>query len=238
MVGKMCIKVKQWLENNFNNESTRRAWVGQQLSSLVPGGKILDAGAGGQQYRDSCNHLDYVSQDFEAFSVDLKPSLASNHVPYKYGQTDLVCDITSIPVDDSTFDHVLCTEVLEHIPKPVDAIKELSRILKPGGTIIVTVPMNCLRHFDPYFYTSGLSDNWIKLVFEESDLILQTLEPVGDYFSWMKVEVFRTISQTRFNPLAWLLLLPALLFYGFKRATDSSVSTMCMGYHVVAIKKA
>lgn len=230
--------LRQWLYKNFNNESIRNVWVKGQLSKLTPGGKILDAGAGSQQYRKWCKHLDYLSQDFEAYGLDSRSSMTTTPVPYAYGQTDLVCDINAIPVEQNTFDYVLCTEVLEHVPKPVDTIRELSRVLKPGGTLILTVPMNCLRHFDPYFYTSGLTDNWIMLTFAESDLIVKTLEPVGDYYSWMKVEVFRTISQTKWNPLAYLLLLPSLLFYAFQKKTSSSVATLCMGYHVVAQKRA
>ena len=197
----------------------------------------MDAGAGRQQYREYCSHLTYVAQDFDAFSIDAKSSMTTTVSPYKYGETDLVCDILSIPVLDNSFDHVLCTEVLEHVPKPVDAVRELSRVLKSGGTLILTVPMNCLRHFDPYFFTSGLTDNWLNSTLEECGFVVQTLEPVGDYFSWMKVEVFRTLGQSKFNPLAWLLLAPALVFYSLKKRTDSSIATLCMGYHVVAQKK-
>lgn len=126
-------------------------------------------------------------------------------------------DRGTIPVEQNTFDYVLCTEVLEHVPKPVDTIRELSRVLKPGGTLILTVPMNCLRHFDPYFYKSGLTDNWIMSTFAESELIVKTLEPVGDYHGGMKVEVFRTISQTKWNPLAYLPLPPPYCFMPFRK---------------------
>jgi len=53
---------------------------------------------------------------------------------------DIVSDITSISVDDESFDCILCTEVLEHVPDAVAAIREFSRILKPGGILIITAP--------------------------------------------------------------------------------------------------
>ena len=228
--------VNDWVYRQFNNEYVRDKWVHTQLENLRAGGDILDAGAGSQRYRERCNHLNYVSQDFDSYSTDVKLSTISSSTPYKYGRTDLVCDILSIPVGDRSFDAVLCTEVLEHVPKPVETIKELARILKPGGTLILTVPMNCLRHFDPYFFSSGLSDNWINVILPEFGLEVKTLEPVGDYFSWMKVEVFRSLSQKRWNPLAWVALLPALAFFSRVTKSKESVATLCMGYHVVAVR--
>jgi SAM-dependent methyltransferase len=49
-------------------------------------------------------------------------------------------DATRLPFPDDTFDHIIASEVMEHIPDDVAAIGELTRILRPGGTIAVTVP--------------------------------------------------------------------------------------------------
>jgi SAM-dependent methyltransferase len=46
----------------------------------------------------------------------------------------------SLPFGDATFDHVIASEVLEHIPDDTDAMAEIARVTKPGGTIAVTVP--------------------------------------------------------------------------------------------------
>lgn len=76
---------------------------------------ILDAGAGTQQYRKYCEHLNYTSQDFNKYNgVGNKKGLQTGE--YLYGDTNLVCDISEIPIPNSCFDNVLCTEVLEHIP--------------------------------------------------------------------------------------------------------------------------
>jgi len=45
-----------------------------------------------------------------------------------------------LPFDDDTFDYVVCAEVLEHLPEDSRAMAELTRVLKPGGLIAVTVP--------------------------------------------------------------------------------------------------
>jgi ubiquinone/menaquinone biosynthesis C-methylase UbiE len=179
-----------------------------------------------------------VAQDFNQYTIDKVQTLISGSDSYTYGVADIVSDINHIPVDDESFDHVLCSEVLEHVPKPVDTIRELARVLRPNGTLILTAPMNCLRHFDPFFFTSGLSDNWYKSILPECGLEITVMEPVGDYYSWMKVELFRNIALNRWNPLIWVLLLPGLVFFATRRKTAESTSTLCMGYHLVARKLA
>ncbi len=54
-------------------------------------------------------------------------------------------DATKLPFADGTFDRVVTSEVLEHIQDDVGAIAELARVLKPGGTLGVTVPCMVAR---------------------------------------------------------------------------------------------
>jgi len=49
-------------------------------------------------------------------------------------------DALALPFADQTFDRVICSEVLEHIPDDLGAMAELARVLKPGGTMAITVP--------------------------------------------------------------------------------------------------
>lgn len=49
-------------------------------------------------------------------------------------------DITRLPFGDRSFDTIICAEVLEHIPDEKEAVKELHRVLKPGGILAVSVP--------------------------------------------------------------------------------------------------
>lgn len=51
-------------------------------------------------------------------------------------------DITEIPYDKDYFDFLICNHVLEHIPDDIQAMKELYRVLKPGGTAILQVPID------------------------------------------------------------------------------------------------
>ena len=109
--------------------------------TVAPGERVLDAGSGRAPYRDLFSHADYETADFIAVKGK------------KYVQPDYVCDLAAIPVEDARFDHVLLTQVLEHIPEPSVVLGELHRVLKPGGTLWLTAPLFYAEHERPYdFY--------------------------------------------------------------------------------------
>ena len=61
-------------------------------------------------------------------------------------------DGRSIPFPDNRFDAVLCTEVLEHAEDPEALIAEMLRVLRPGGTMLATVPFSARVHYAPHDY--------------------------------------------------------------------------------------
>ena len=64
-------------------------------------------------------------------------------------------DALALPFSDGTFDRVICSEVLEHIPNDVAAMAELTRVLRPGGTMAITIP-----RFGPELINWALSDEY------------------------------------------------------------------------------
>ncbi len=66
---------------------------------------------------------------------------------------DIACNAESMPVEDCSYDLVLCTQVLEHCENPQRIVDECHRVLKPGGTLILTVPSVYPVHGYP-------ADNW------------------------------------------------------------------------------
>ncbi len=64
-------------------------------------------------------------------------------------------DALHLPFPDATFDRVICSEVLEHIPDDLGAMRELSRVLRPGGTMAITIP-----RFGPELINWALSDEY------------------------------------------------------------------------------
>jgi SAM-dependent methyltransferase len=67
----------------------------------------------------------------------------------------VVADALKLPFARGTFDRIIAAEVLEHIPDDRTAISELARVLKPGGTMAITVP-----RWWPELLTWALSDEY------------------------------------------------------------------------------
>ena len=112
-----------------------------------PGDLVLDMGCGGGRHafetvRRGCRIV-ALDQSLEEL-VDVKNTFAAmidagelhGHVQ---GQP-VSADALKLPFADGTFDRIICSEVLEHIPDDRTAIGELARVLRPGGSIALTVP--------------------------------------------------------------------------------------------------
>jgi SAM-dependent methyltransferase len=57
-----------------------------------------------------------------------------------YGVADVVTE-EFLPFDDESFDVVLCTEAFYYVPDPVHGVREIQRVLRPGGTVVMTLPV-------------------------------------------------------------------------------------------------
>ncbi len=217
-----------------DNQKVRDEFVIDALKRIPPGSLLLDAGCGSQMYKKYCNHLTYKAQDFGQFEVDLTHAMNTYKEKYQYGKIDYLGNIWDIDAPDNTFDVVLCTEVLEHIPYPIETIKEFSRLLKSGGKLILTAPSNCLRHMDPYYFHSGFSNWWYKQILSENRFRIDQIEVVGDYYSWMRSGIRRTMVE---NSLwATIILIPSFIYFSLKNKTPQSVAALCEGYHIIATK--
>jgi SAM-dependent methyltransferase len=137
---------------------------------LPPGSRLIDVGAGNSPYRELFGHLAYESSDWE-------------HSPHPGARAvDHIGPAHAIPVQDRSYDAVLCTQVLEHVPNPGEVLRELHRILRPGGRLYMTVPLAWELHelpFDFFRYTpSGLAAMLGDAGFERLDI-----RPRNDCFS-------------------------------------------------------
>ena len=70
--------------------------------------------------------------------------------PHIQEKIDIFAQATALPFKDETFDVVLCTEVMEHVPEPQMMLDEIYRVLKPGRTLIFTTPFLVPLHEQPY----------------------------------------------------------------------------------------
>lgn len=107
-----------------------RKQVARTLSMLRPDARVCDVGAGGRRITPN------------VVAVDAFPGPG----------VDVVGDIHDLPIDDDSFDCVVCTGTFEHIRNPWKATQELLRILKPGGIVYIDVPFMQAYHRDPVDY--------------------------------------------------------------------------------------
>ena len=159
-------------------------------------------------------------------------------------QVDIVSDIGEIPVEGASFDAVMCIEVLEHVPNPVTALGELSRILRPGGTLVLTAPFAALTHFSPFFYSTGFSRNYYSHWLPKFGMEVVEAVPNGNYFEWLaqevrrlpelSVQVYGHRGLSLLNRMAMARLINWLSQLS-KDGLDTS-ELLCFGWHVLARK--
>ena len=226
-----------------DNHDKRREWVINQLKCLPQGCRLLDAGAGTQQFKKYCAHLDYVSQDFAAY-VPSEDGAGLQNDKWDYGELNIISDITNIPEPDESFDAVLCSEVLEHLPDPNAALEEFGRLLKKGGVLLITAPFCSLTHQAPYFFSTGFSkfyyEHWLsELGFEGIET-----EANGSYFEYLAQEAKRLNGISKkysgkelnfFQKIVTTLFLKTLASKAKKDKNSSEL--LCYGYFVKARKK-
>lgn len=93
---------------------------------------MLDVGCGDKPY------YPFFSGAGEYVGVDASHPAADLHGP-----------VESLPVDDGSFDLVLCTQVLEHADDPAQAVRELRRVVRPGGRVLASTHGVQVYHPDP-----------------------------------------------------------------------------------------
>jgi len=105
---------------------------------------VLDAGCGlGRHLRHLARipGLNIFGIDKDTWSLcETRKAMESQPDALSKDYLVSIADINKLPFADASFDCIICSEVLEHIPDHKNAIQELDRILKPNGTLAVSVP--------------------------------------------------------------------------------------------------
>lgn len=224
------------------NEFKRQQWLKKTLSRLPNGWRLLDAGAGELKNRKYCAHLDYVSQDFCQYKGgEGYDSEGLQLTQWDTTRIDLISDITSIPSQDESFDAILCSEVLEHVPEPTHALDEFTRLLKPGGILIITAPFSSIVHMAPYYYCTGFSKYWYEHHLVLRGFEIKELVPNGGWYSLLRQEIIRLGSleykrRSFIWPVSCAFSLIGVLYFMVCRSRGLE-NLACFGWHCVARKK-
>jgi SAM-dependent methyltransferase len=100
-------------------------------------GRLLDVGCGQKPYADLFQVACYIG-------IELPPG--------GQGVVDAYASGLALPFAAGAFDTVLSNEVLEHVPEPAQLLAEVSRVLRPGGHLVLTTPQTWGLHLVPHDY--------------------------------------------------------------------------------------
>jgi len=131
-------------------------------------GLVLDVGAGTSRFVQ-----DRFSTESELIRVDLSRNDSVN----------VVCSVTSLPFRDGAFELVLAFRVLQHVPREREALEEILRVTKPGGTIVVAVANR---------------NSWTLLSLHRDNQKLRKRIPYSHYELYRRVELETKLKQTGF----------------------------------------
>lgn len=110
------------------------------LPEDLHGKKLLDAGSGTGWFSERA-----CKRGAQVTSLDVGEKLLAQ-VAKKCDSERVVGDLLALPFPADSFDVVICSEVIEHTTDPEHAVRELARVLRPDGILVVTVP-NRVWHF-------------------------------------------------------------------------------------------
>lgn len=86
---------------------------------------------------------------------DVRRWVGKGYKTFGFKDADIVGDLTDIPLKDASVGAIICTEVLEHCEDPFAACREMKRVLKPNGLLLVTSPF-----LWPWHGTTDYKDFW------------------------------------------------------------------------------
>ncbi len=138
--------MQQKVDKNFNPTIFHPAYIIRSriyrgIKKYAPElkGKVMDFGCGSKPYKSLVVNADeYIGVDY-----------AGEGHSHSNEQIDIYYDGISLPFADNTFDAIITSEVFEHIFNLENILKELNRVLKPGGKILITCPFVWNEHEVP-----------------------------------------------------------------------------------------
>ena len=201
----------------------------QRVAEKYITGRVIDIGCGVKPYE----------KIFEPY-VDEHVGLEYEGTMHDKSKVDLFGTAYEIPVEDASFDSVLCISVLEHLEEPMDGLMECRRILKKDGIAFYVVPFIWHLHEEPRDFFR-FTKYGLKYMFEKAGFEILELKALSGF--WVTFGQLFVYNLYRLNrgPLKYIPVIPAigLIIQGLSYLLDKVDKTekwTCM-YSVVARKK-
>lgn len=187
--------------------------------SRVARGDLLDVGAGAVPLYGAYRHL-----------VTSVTCVDWAQTPHPSPHLDRLVDLREpLPFDDASFDTVLLTDVLEHMPYPDRLFGELVRLLRPGGALVVGVPFSYPLHEVPHDY-HRYTEHRLRLFCDDAGVRCEHLAAYGGPVHVVLDQVSKALDHA--GPLRALAGLPAGL--ARLRARTAPSTPLPLGYVMVA----
>jgi len=199
-------------------------------------GTVLDIGAAD---RWIARHLpaatNYIALDYPSTGRDLYAA-----------RPDVFADGANLPFADSTIDHIVCLEVLEHVRWPDKLLAEVARVLKPGGQLFLSMPFLYPVHDAPHDYQRYTSHGLARSL-AAAGLTLRSSKAQGSAIRTAGLMLSLAIAGGTTHaprvlaalllPLTLLLVLMTNIGIALLAATWPSWQAMTQGHNVRAIKR-
>jgi SAM-dependent methyltransferase len=155
-----------WVNPFYHSRRELRKAVGRMAGEV--NGKLLDVGCGSKPYRDLFHAGEYIGLEIDT------PENRANK------QADVYYDGTTFPFAVGEFDGVICNQVLEHVFEPDHFLREMHRVLKPEGKLLLTVPFVWDEHEQPWDYARYSSFGLRNLLEKNGFAILEMQKTNAD----------------------------------------------------------
>ena len=189
-------------------------------------GKVLDGGCAAGQFVKMLSDAGFDASGFE------RSPEAIAYGEERFGLKLILAEVDSIPVPDNTYDVVTLLHVFEHFREPVQALKEVRRVLKPGGLIFIET-VNYLKFYLFEKYFNFLKTLYLKMKSSDAPVWREALPwfPFDHYYHWTAKTLNMTLEKAGFNECRSHIINN----YNSEMLPDGNISK-AQEYHLGAIK--
>lgn len=221
------LRKPNYLERRFILDSLRRT-----ACHLKPG-RLLDVGCGIKPYESILR-----PPDSEYVGIDYPVTAETQGRPWT--KADVFADCVDMPFKDGEFDSVICTQVLEHVSEPKALLQEIGRVLKPGGVLLISVPMSWPHHEEPHdFYR--YTRYGLEHLLQETGFAMELCDQRGGLVAtviqlWLDSK-FEPARSSIFSKLASNLCSIVLNSVANSAEAFRGKSRICLGFTAVARRR-
>lgn len=149
----------------WRRKTILRSLFNEALSCKKLSGRVLDIG-GTKNPAPSYMEVLHIEGEVQVVNIDTD------------AHPDIVANAEALPLEDASFDHVLCFNLLEHVSRPERVAREMTRVLRSGGTAIVAMPFLVKVHGHPQDFRR-LTGSALQELMQEAGLRVDSIVELG-----------------------------------------------------------